>query len=147
MEAYLASLSPEDRAELEKRVITQKTESSPESTGLPSGAVQSETADLSSCPAQIVFSYRTSSGAGALAGEHFMLQLTDSLTAAGLSSWNGMQVPPGSNWRKEWAERTLAAQVMVPLLSPDFFTSEACIGVDVGRQPQSADHSSISRAV
>jgi len=75
----------------------------------------------------VVFSYRTKSTTDPVGGEKLMWRLESKLRNVGITSFNGKQVLPGSNWRKVWCEKLARCKVVVPLLSPPFFESPACL--------------------
>jgi len=55
-----------------------------------------------------------------------MWRLHKRLEQKGFACFNGKQVPAGEDWRVWWAGKTLTCVVVVPILSPPFFDSEAC---------------------
>ena len=55
-----------------------------------------------------------------------MLRLNQELLAAGFTTFHGLQVPAGGNWRTWWASKALNCKVVIPVLSVCYFESSAC---------------------
>ena len=82
----------------------------------------------------IVLSYRTKSSSHDTGGEALMLRIKERLEATAhpaypsrnITTFNGMQVPPGGDWRVWWCSKAAKSTVVLPLLSDAFFDSDAC---------------------
>ena len=81
----------------------------------------------------VVLSYRTKSGCDPKGGEKLMWrvakrleQASHSVTGKPVTTFNGKQVPGGGNWRTWWCTKAQRSAVVIPILSPSFFESEAC---------------------
>lgn len=60
-------------------------------------------------------------------GKAWMWAVANGLHRAGITSFNGYQVPAGHNWQKEWFGVLPECDVLVLMLSKSYFKSEACI--------------------
>lgn len=81
----------------------------------------------------VVLSYRTKDSKNPKGGEKLMWriaerleQVTHGITGDRLTTFNGKQVPAGGNWRTWWCTKAQRSTVVIPILSPSFFESEAC---------------------
>jgi tetratricopeptide (TPR) repeat protein len=50
-----------------------------------------------------------------------------------IAGWNKRDIQAGSDWREEVDEHLNAAQIILLLISPDFFASDYCYGVEMTR--------------
>jgi len=80
-------------------------------------------------PVDVVLSYATRSSDPAMpkGGERMMQSLVEELRGWGFTTFDGSEVPPGGNWRNWWGTKALNCGVVLPLLSPAYFDSPACI--------------------
>src|SRR4051812_26740753 len=53
-----------------------------------------------------------------------------------IEDWHDRKIEPGSNWHTEISTQIETANLIVFLISPDFFGSEYCLGVEVEKALQ-----------